>query len=95
MTDVNEALKIVRAAGYRVSKPKAKKAWRVGPTCVVQFSDGQVCRMSTHTDDSKPDFKRGIALCVAAHESRTRHFPTFAQPVAAHFERDGVVIATQ
>ena len=43
---LDDALKIVRApAGYQVSKRGTKLAG-VGPTCVVRFADGEVCRMT-------------------------------------------------
>jgi hypothetical protein len=70
--ELEQALKIVRAAGYRVSKPKLKKMTRVGPTCVVTFEDGITCRMSTHTSDDAPDFERGIKLAQYAWEARKR-----------------------
>lgn len=70
--DLNQALVIVRAAGYRVSKLKPKKQSRVGPTCVVTFTDGQRVRMTTHCSDEAPDFDRGIKLAQTALESRWR-----------------------
>ena len=83
--------RIVKAAGYRVSKPAPKKKNRVGPTCVAQFVDGTICRMTTYTSDEAPDFQRGLRLCVAAYESR-RHMPA-PNVQCAWFERDGVEIA--
>lgn len=64
---LDDAIKLVRAAGYRVTKPQPgeTKKTRVGPTCVARFDDGTVCRMSTHCDDAKLDWERGYALCVA------------------------------
>ena len=95
--NLDEALKTVRAAGYRVSKPKPKKQNRgeVGPTCVVTFADGEVCRMTTHCSDDKPDFARGIRLCAYAWSSRTGFMHEAAQPIIVHFERDGEIIARQ
>ncbi len=77
MTNVialDDALKLVKAAGYRVSKPKARKVkkFRVGPTFVAEFSDGEIIRMSTHTDLTKLDWERGVRLCQAGYESRAR-----------------------
>lgn len=70
--DIQEALKVVRAAGYSVREPKAKKQSRVGPTCVVQFADGEIFRMTTHSSDEVPDFERGIRLANAAYPARKR-----------------------
>lgn len=71
---LDEALKVVKLAGYRVTKPKPKKQTRVGPTCVVAFSDGNTCRMTTACSDDKPDFRRGIKLCRDAWEIRTGYW---------------------
>lgn len=71
---LDRALKIVRLAGYRVSKPHPKRLTSVGPTCVVIFADGETCRMSTHCSDFRLDYERGIALCRAAWESRARRW---------------------
>jgi|SRR5215472_3035400 len=67
---LDEALKVVKLAGYRVTKPKPKKQTRVGPTCVVMYGDGTTCRMTTATSDNAPDFVRGLKLCAAAWESK-------------------------
>ncbi|HEY2530258.1 MAG TPA: hypothetical protein VGJ20_20370 [Xanthobacteraceae bacterium] len=89
------ALACVRAAGYRVSKPKAKKQSRIGPTCVTLFVDGTLCRMTTHTSDDDLDYTRGEKLCRWVWESRhviSRLFPQHdCVPAVAsiHFERDG------
>ena len=70
------ALAIVRAEGYRVSKPRKQKNSkrgkdRVGPTCVAKFNDGTVTRMSTFT--SLKNFgDRGTRLSHAAWGSRWR-----------------------
>jgi hypothetical protein len=98
--DLETALKIVTAGGYRVTKPRAKPvdASRVGPSCVVKFADGEVCRMSTWTRRDKLDWTRGIKLCSDAWRTRqfrkSNYLPD--QPVPAilscHFEDDGTVI---
>ena len=67
---LDEALKVVKLAGYRVTKPKPKKQTKVGPTCVVMYADGFTARMTTATTDEKPDFARGLSLCAAAWESK-------------------------
>jgi hypothetical protein len=72
---LDEALVVVKAAGYRVSKPKAKPSKhkdRVGPTFVAKFADGEVTRMSTFTSLEKLDWERGIRLSQAAYQSRWR-----------------------
>lgn len=85
---LDDALACVRAAGYRVTKPKPRKQSRVGPTCVTEFADGTVCRMTTHCGDDAPDFARGAKLCAWAWESRHGH--ACLPPVRSiHFERDG------
>lgn len=72
MTELEKALTLVRAAGYRVTKPKPKKRDRVGPTFVAEFADGEVTRMSTFTALDKLDWQRGVRLAQAAYESRSR-----------------------
>jgi hypothetical protein len=90
------ALQIVKAAGYRVSKPKPRKLTSRGPTCVVRFADGALCRMTTHCRDDALDWDRGLYLCKAAWSSR-RDLPMAQAPqvVSAHFERDGNVLGQQ
>ena len=102
-----EAIKTLRAAGYRVSKPRKQKnpnrgKDRVGPTCVAMFADGEVTRMSTFTSLKQLDWERGLRLSQAAYESRWRTrvrvhgvAPLSVLPiiVSAHFEQDGVVLA--
>jgi hypothetical protein len=71
-----EAIKTVKAAGYRVKPPKKPRILRgkdrVGPTCVVRFSDGVIVRMSVCTSRQQLDWERGIKLARAAWESRWR-----------------------
>ena len=104
---LDEAIAQVRAAGYRVSKPKAKSKGRVGPTFVAEFADGVVTRMSTFTSLEKLDWDRGERLSIAAWQSRRRArerkqqrpyralsvVPVPPAIVSAHFEQDGVVLA--
>jgi hypothetical protein len=102
-----DALAIVRAAGYRVSKPRKPKTFkrgkaRAGPTFVCRFSDNTVTRMSTFTSLEKLDWDRGTRLSQAAWEARWRAreqrpywvvAPAPPAIIAAHFEQDGVVLA--
>src|SRR5262249_33898572 len=72
-----EALATVKAAGYRVSKPRKPKIFkrdkdRVGPTFVCTFSDGTTTRMSVFTSLKKLDWERGERLSQAAYQSRWR-----------------------
>src|SRR5215475_11743703 len=72
-----EAIKTVRAAGYRVSKPRKPKTFkrgkdRVGPTFVAEFADGVTTRMSTFTSLENLDWGRGERLAQAAYQSRWR-----------------------
>src|SRR5262245_62306238 len=100
---LDEALTLVKAAGYRVSKPKPKLKDRVGPTFVCTFADGVTTHMSVFTSLENLDWDRGIRLSQAAYQSRWRrrhHIPPtvdISAPilpaiVAAHFEQDGVVL---
>jgi hypothetical protein len=65
--DLEHALRLVRAAGYRVTKPKRKLTSR-GPRCVVRFADGTLCRMTTHCRDDALDFERGIRAVQSSVE---------------------------
>lgn len=79
---LESALALVKAAGYRVTKPKEKKKDRVGPTFVARFADGQVTRMSTFTSLEKLDWERGIRLAGYAWEARKRVLPpVFRNPM--------------
>ena len=91
--DLEHALRLVRAAGYRVNKPKPRKLTSRGPTCVVRFADGVLCRMTTHCRDDALDWQRGINLCKAAWSTR-KALPMAQAPqvISAHFERDGIVL---
>jgi len=93
-----EALRMVKAAGYRVSKPRKSKIFRrgkdrVGPTFVARFIDGTTTRMSTFTSLKKLDWERGERLSRAAYRSRFRTHNDPPAIIAAHFEQDGVVLA--
>jgi hypothetical protein len=106
------ALTTVKLAGYRVSKPKPKQYKRkgkhkdrVGPTCVCEFADGEVTRMSTFTSLEKLDWDRGVRLSQAAWTARWRArerkqqrpywvvAPAPPLVVSVQFEQDGVVLA--
>lgn len=99
--ELDEALKLVRLAGYRVSKPKPKKQSRVGPTCVVTFADGVTTRMTTACSDERLNFELGTRLCIAAWQSRVLgtcvdQSPEAHPPVrSVHFERDGERLLTE
>jgi hypothetical protein len=88
---IAEAISLLKAAGYRISKPKPKTKDRVGPTFVARFADGQITRMSTFTSLADLDRGRGIRLSLAAYESRMRR--AAPQISEAWFEQDGVVLA--
>jgi hypothetical protein len=93
LSDLEHALQLVKAAGYRVTKPKQRKLTSRGPTCVVRFADGVLCRMTTHCRDDALDYERGIKLCKAAWSTR-KDLPMAQAPavISAHFERDGSVV---
>jgi transcriptional regulator with XRE-family HTH domain len=102
---VDEALAVVKAAGYRVAKPKPRKHKdRVGPTFVAEFADGTVTRMSTFTSLEKLDWGRGVRLSQAAYQSRWRareraqclvdpDAPVLPAIISMHFEQNGKVLA--
>jgi hypothetical protein len=92
--DISEALAVVKAAGYRVTKPTEKKLKTVGPTFVAQWSDGIVTRMSIYTHDEKPDIGRAVRVSKAAYDSRTKG-NGLARPDHGWFERAGVVVGIQ
>jgi len=93
-TVLSEAVAMVKAASYRVSKPKPKQYRRkgkhkdrVGPTIQATFADGTVTRMSVFTSLEKLDWDRGVRLSIAAYQSRWRarerkQRPYWAIPVA-------------
>jgi hypothetical protein len=86
---IADAISLLKAAGYRVTKPKTKD--RVGPTFVAKFADGQITRMSTFTSLTDLDRGRGIRLSLAAYESRMRQ--AAPQISEAWFEQDGLILA--
>jgi hypothetical protein len=75
---LSDALTIVKAAGYRVRKPRKSKIFkrgkdRVGPTFVAEFADGTITRMSTYVPSLENlDWGRGERLAQAAYQSRWR-----------------------
>ena len=104
LTALDAAINAVKAAGYRISKPRKPKSpeTRVGPTFVAEFADGEVTRMSTFTSLEKLDWGRGERLAQAAYGSRWRRVrriradfiePVLPAIVSAHFEQDGIVLA--
>jgi hypothetical protein len=93
-----QALATVRAAGYRVSKPRKPKAFkrgkgRVGPTFVAKFADGTVTRMTTCCSPENLDWKRGERLSQAAYQSRRQTHDAPPAIISAWFEQDGEVLA--
>jgi hypothetical protein len=54
------------------------------PTCVVEFADGVITRMSTWSPAGKPDVKRGIKLAQHIYRSRMKREPPAVKGV--HFE---------
>jgi hypothetical protein len=80
---VTKAIKTLRTAGYRISKPRKPKVFkrgkdRVGPTFVCTFADGVTTRMSVFTPLDNLDWARGVHLSEAAWSSRWRaHRRTF------------------
>lgn len=92
---LEQALAVVKAAGYRVSKPRAPKTKTgVGPTFVVGFADGEVTRMSIFTSRQNLDVARGVRLSRHAWASRKKSDVAFAPPIqtATFEEQDGSII---
>jgi hypothetical protein len=71
-----KAIAMVKAAGYRIDRPKASKIprpkKRVGPSFIVEFSDGTSTRMTVFCSPPKLDCDRGVRLSIAAWQSRWR-----------------------
>ncbi len=91
---LNRALAIVRAAGFRVSKPRAPKHKNhVSPTFEARFSDGTQTRMTTFTSLDQLDWQRGVRLSQAAYASR---FKGRLPPpiITGRFEQHGNMLAT-
>jgi hypothetical protein len=57
------------------------------PTCVVEFVDGEITRMTTWGANGMPDARRGIKLARHAYRSRTGREPPAIRSV--HFLSDG------
>ncbi len=91
MTSLQDAIAMVKAAGYTVSKKREKKLKTVGPTFVAHWVDGQVTRMSIHTMDEAPDLRRAVRVSFAAYMSRTKEegLPLLK---SGHFERNGEIL---
>jgi hypothetical protein len=62
-------------------------AMTVSPTCVVEFVDGEITRM-TWSATGKPDMRRGIKLARHAYRSRAGSEPPAIKGM--HFESEGV-----
>ena len=68
---LGEALAVVKAAGYRVSKPKTPEHKDPSPTLTATFVDGTTVRMTTFSSLEKLDWNRGERL--ARHAWASRH----------------------
>jgi len=75
-TPLAKAIAMVKAAGYRIDRAKASKIprpkKRIGPSCVTEFSDGTVTKMTVFCTPPKLDWDRGERLSIAAWQSRWR-----------------------
>ena len=58
------------------------------PTCVVEFVDGEITRMTTCCATGEPDRQRGTNLARHAYRSRTGREPPAIKSL--HFESDGM-----
>jgi hypothetical protein len=50
------------------------------PTCIIEFADGEVTRMSVWCEPGKRDEGRGIRLARLAYESRMRRLRMRRKP---------------
>jgi hypothetical protein len=73
---LEHALGVVKDAGFKVSKPRAKSKPKskscIGPTCVCTFADGETVRMTTNCTPENLDWRRGECLARAAYATRWR-----------------------
>jgi hypothetical protein len=74
---------ISQALSFLYEQPEEDNIMSASPTCVVEFVDGQITRMTTWSANGMPDARRGIKLARHAYRSRTGREP----PV--HFLSDG------
>ena len=63
---------------YRIDPLKLQ---HTGPTCVVEFADGVICRMTTYCRDDALDYERGHALCASAWQGKWKAQQPKAAPV--------------
>jgi hypothetical protein len=54
------------------------------PTCVVEFSDGVITRMTVWSSTGRPDVRRGVRLAHHVYRSRTGREPPAVKNM--HFE---------
>src|SRR4051812_43838586 len=92
--ELQEAIALVKASGFTVSKPREKKLKTVGPTFVAHWLDGVVTRMSIHTTDENPDFRRAIRVSHAAYESRTKGLGFSTMITEGHFMRGNKTLSS-
>jgi hypothetical protein len=100
---LDKAIAAVRAAGFRVSKPKTPKHKnRIGPAFVCKFADDTITRMTTATSLENLDWGRGVRLARHAWASRHKAPPDWGSAklaeiapsiIACGFEQDGKVLA--
>lgn len=92
------AIELVKAAGYTVSKPRKKRISKAiknqrGPTCIARFADGQITRMTTHCPGDVLDYGRGERIAREAWASRHKTTADNSPPISSiSFERDGDVL---
>lgn len=92
---LTDAIELVKACGYSVTKAKARKPKTKGkgPTCVVLFADGTKTRMTTHCPGDVLDYGRGERIARVAWSSRHKTTIENSPPISSiSFERDGVVL---
>jgi len=51
------------------------------PTCIIEFADGEITRMTVWCEPGKRDEPRGIKLAQHAYRSRTGREPTAVKAV--------------
>jgi len=72
---------------FLYEQPEENSTMAESPTCVVEFVDGEITRMTTWSATGKPDGRRGIRLARHAYRSRTGREPPAIKSM--HFESEG------
>ena len=78
---------ISQALSFLYEQPEDDSIMSASPTCVVEFVDGEITRMTTWSASGNADARRGIKLARHAYRSRTGREPPAIKSM--HFASDG------